>query len=340
MPRDDDPPRVLAATEPRNFMKPIFWRDGENAIALLPERGRVLQVEVRGQRAFWQPPAATDWNVGGDRLWVAPEAAWFWKTLQSVDFAQYEIPRALDPGQWQLVRSETDFCEMTQHVALPHQHKNRTYDFDLTRRFTRVVLREPPFPDCVAYHSENALDLNGAKAAQRDAQSIGLWSLLQVPIGGVMLVGVRSDAKWRDYFTPIARHLWSQDAGALHLQINGNEQYKIGLPPRALTGRAAYAREVGDATVVVLRQWEPQPCLPFCDAPMSDLHSAGDALQVYSDNGGAGSFGEMELHAPALRFDAASTRSVASSLTVVGVTTNDKWFAWRDEWLSGRCVVA
>ena len=319
------------------MMERIFWRDGENAIALLPERGRVLQVEVRGHAAFWQPQSAEDWNVGGDRLWVAPETAWFWKTLDRVDFTQYEVPPALDPGQWKSVRHETDFCEMTQHVALPHRHKNRTYDFDLTRRFTRVVLKNPPFSACVAYHSENELDLS---ASADDAQRIDTWSLLQVPVGGVMSVGVRPDAKWRDYFTPMPRTSWSQERGALHLKINGDEQYKIGLPPEALTGRAAYAREVGDETVIVLRQWEPQSWLSFCDAPMSDLHSAGDALQVYSDDGGAGSFGEMELHAPALRFDAASTRSVASYLTVVGVTTNDEWLAWRDEWLSGRCVVA
>lgn len=324
-------------------MKPLFWRDGTNAISLLPERGRVLQVEVRGHRAFWEPPQAPqadDWNVGGDRLWVAPETSWFWKTLQSLDFEQYEIPRDLDPGAWKLVRSEDGFCEMTQHVALPHLHKNRTYDFDLTRRFERVALTNPPFPDCVAYHSENELDLPSGGEAQGDAQSIGLWSLLQVPTGGVMSVGVRPDAQWRDYFTPIERRLWSQDAGALHLQISGTDQYKIGLPPRALTGRAAYAREIGDATVVILRQWEPQTWLPFCDAPMNDLHSAGDALQVYSDNGGAGSFGEMELHAPALRFGAGRSRSIASHLTVVGVTSSGKWVAMRDEWLSGRYVGA
>lgn len=318
-------------------MKPILWCDGENTIAVLPERGRVLQVAVRGHAAFWQPQAVEGWNVGGDRLWVAPETAWFWKTLQSIDLTQYEIPRALDPGQWKLVRHETDFCEMTQHVALPHHHKNRTYDFDLTRRFSLVVLKKPPFSDCVTYHSENELDLS---AAADGAQSIGTWSLLQVPVGGLMSVGVRPDAKWRDYFTPITRPLWSQEGGALHLQISGDAQYKIGLPPNALTGRAAYAREVGDKTVVILRQWEPQPWLHFCDAPMNDLQSAGDALQVYSDNGGTGSFGELELHAPALRFDAASTRNVMSYLTVVGITTHDEWLAWRDEWLSGRCVIA
>jgi hypothetical protein len=155
-----------------------------------------------------------------------------------------------------------------------------------------------------------------------------------------MSVGVRPNAQWRDYFTPIARHSWSQDEGVLHLQIDGAAQYKIGLLADALTGRAAYAREIGNETVVVLRQWQPQPWLPFCDAPMNHLHSAGDALQVYSDSGGAGSFGEMELHAPALRFDAMSTRGTFSYLTVIGVTANDKWLAWRDEWLAGRCVVS
>lgn len=330
-------------------MQTIIWRDEANSITLLPERGRVLQVLVRGQQAFWTPdePAqspADEWNVGGDRLWVAPEAAWFWKTLRSVDFEQYEIPRALDPGQWKLSQSTDSFCEMTQQVRLSHQHNKRPYSFDLTRRFERIALREPPFEGSVAYYSENELRLRPSSAAQHDAQSIGLWSLLQVPAGGVMSIGLRSGAAhsetgWRDYFTPIERRMWTSEAGALHLQISGNDQYKIGVAPHALTGRVAYARAVGDEMMFVLRQWAPQPWLDYCDAPLSQVDSHGDALQVYNDNGGASSFGEVELHTPSLRFGQGRSLSIASHLTVVGLAGRGDWLAWRDAWLAGDSVL-
>ncbi len=278
--------------------------------------------------------------MGGDRLWVAPEVAWFWKTLQSLDFDQYEIPRALDPGQWELSEHTDNFCEMTQQVVLCHQHNKRRYEFDLTRRFERITLQEAPFENCVAYHSENELRLKPNGEAEHETQSIGLWSLLQVPTGGVISVGVRGEAIWRDYFTPIEPRMWTQEAGALHLQISGSDQYKIGVAPRALTGRVAYARTMGDEVLFILREWAPQPWLSFCDAPMNQAHSQGDALQVYNDNGGADSFGEMELHAPALRFGGGRSRSIASHFMVVGLAPCNDWIAWRDAWLAGHAVVS
>ncbi len=332
-------------------MQLITWRGEASSITLLPERGRVLQVLVRGQEAFWTPDESAqspgnEWNVGGDRLWVSPEAAWFWKTLQRVDFEQYEIPRFLDPGRWKLSRSTDSFCEMAQRVVLRHQHNEQLYAFELARRFGRVALREPPFEGCVAYHSENELRLEPGARQEQPAQSIGLWSLLQLPVGGVMSIGLRataSRAAWRDYFTPIEPAMWTQESGALHLQISGGDQYKIGVAPRSLTGRVAYARELGteagDEVLFVLRQWEPQPWLDYCDAPLGQLHSPGDALQVYSDNGGPSSFGEVELHAPALRFGEGSRLSLASHLTVVGLAGRGEWTAWRDAWLAGDIVL-
>jgi hypothetical protein len=321
-------------------MQPLTWRDGSGAIVLLPERGRVLQVLVGGHHAFWTPQqAGDDWNVGGDRLWVSPEAAWFWKALERVDFEQYEIPSALDPGRWTLSRDSEGFCEMAQRVVLRHQHSKQLFSFDLARRFSRISLQEPPFAGCVAYHSENELRLGPGARLESPAQSIGLWSLLQVPVGGQMSVGVRPEAAWRDYFTPIQAPMWKLEAGALHLQISGSDQYKIGIAPRSLTGRAAYAREIGGEVLFILRQWEPQPWLSYCDAPLGQLDSEGDALQVYSDPGGAHSFGEMELHAPALRFGEGSNLSVASHFTVAGLAPGGDWNRWRDGWLAGEIVL-
>ena len=63
-------------------LKTLVWKTSAGTITLLPQRGRVLQVTVAGQDAFWVNPNWTgDWNVGGDRLWVGPEISWFWKKI-------------------------------------------------------------------------------------------------------------------------------------------------------------------------------------------------------------------------------------------------------------------
>ena len=56
----------------------LRWQTDAGAVTLYPSRGRVLQAEIDGERAFWNNPSdAPDWNVGGDRLWVAPEVHWY-----------------------------------------------------------------------------------------------------------------------------------------------------------------------------------------------------------------------------------------------------------------------
>lgn len=325
-------------------MQPIIWRDKAASISLLPERGRVLQVEVNGHNAFWTPHAPTDdWNVGGDRLWVAPEAAWFWKTLERVDFTKYEIPSSLDPGHWKLIRSDDDFCEMSQQTTLHQQHNKQEFAIEVTRRVRRVDLSQEIFAGCIAFHTENELQLGDDLAGE---QSFGLWSVLQLPGGGQMSVGVRESVRPRDYFAPIRDDLWSYSDGALHLKITAKDQYKIGVSPSAATGRVVYARPIGDQQLFVAREIWPQPWLPYCDAPLLEPNTQGDAVQIYnddgsfgSDDGSLGSFGEMEWQSRAIQ-SGKENQLIASNLTVVGLALQADWTMWRNRWLSGQIAVS
>jgi hypothetical protein len=78
----------------------LILKSAHGSASILPERGRVLQIETGGHEAFWNPPEMTAaWNLGGERLWLGPEASWFWKMTDKVDFDYYQVP----PGP--LVRS-------------------------------------------------------------------------------------------------------------------------------------------------------------------------------------------------------------------------------------------
>jgi hypothetical protein len=96
---------------------------GAAQITLAPDRGRVLQVGIAGHDAFWENRAwSGDWNVGGDRLWLAPEVAWNWKTMK-VDFTQCEVPEEEDSGRWQVTSESDDYCRIEQRVTLAHRHR-------------------------------------------------------------------------------------------------------------------------------------------------------------------------------------------------------------------------
>lgn len=90
--------------------------------SVLPSRGRVYALTHRGQEAIWRPKIIADWNIGGDRLWIAPERDWHWTDISFFDLSNYQVAEAIDPGSWKLaecqgnnITAELSFCaESTQ----------------------------------------------------------------------------------------------------------------------------------------------------------------------------------------------------------------------------------
>jgi len=310
----------------------IIWRRAAGTITVLPSRGRVLQVNAGGADAFWVNPRWTgDWNVGGDRLWLSPEADFHWATRR-VDFSKYVVPAAVDPGHWKLERQEPGFCQVRQRVAVPHQHQTAKVRGEVTRSFTAVEL--PDAPGFVAYRTDTELRLvDGPRG-----QPVGLWFLLQVPNGGEMIIGCRQRPVFRTHFGSVPGPLRPVGQGELRLRITGDHQYKIGVPHPVVSGRAAYVRPVGRKYLVIARRFFPQPWRAYCDGPLRARGTPGDAVQVFNDSGALGGFGELESHSPALVVGRGADRLVDSSLTMVGMVAARDWPRWQRAWSSGAAL--
>jgi len=313
------------------MMKPIHWQKEMGRITLLPERGRILQVTVGGQAAFWNNPQWTgDWNVGGDRLWVAPEVDWFWNSAKRPDVQQYQIPATVDPGRWQVENLEPSSCRWRQRSRVECRHRKSAVDIELTRCISLVADADVPyFTQWMAYRTDNELRvLSGTKG-----QRIGLWSLLQIPAGGQLIFPCRSKPAFRLYFGSIPPALWSRTAEQVTCRITGDHQYKIGFAPDVIRGRMIYARPVKGGQLVTYREFHPQPWRDYADRPLSALQTQGDAVQVYNDSGKYGGFGEMEYHSPALTVGRGNDYLQDASYTVVGFVPTRNWQKWVRHWV-------
>ena len=67
--------------------------------------------------------AARDWNIGGDRIWIAPEIQYnchdrtdFWGTL--------DLPQQMDPGDYTLEQLGGDAWHVAQEVTLEAHNLN------------------------------------------------------------------------------------------------------------------------------------------------------------------------------------------------------------------------
>ena len=297
----------------------ISHRSSVGNFTLLMSRGRMLQVSLSGKEAFWVNPRwSGDWNVGGDRLWVGPEVDWSWKTRGRVNFQKHEVPAAMDPGSWKRMPADKGSYAATQSITLRHQLRNARVHLELWRRFEPVAIGGKE--RSIAYATENRLAVRGGTTGQE----VDLWSLVQLPAGGVVYIPCKTRPEFRNYYSPIPRSLWKIEGNVLCLEITGRHQYKIGVPAALSTGRIVYARPVGQMHLVITRDFFPQPWRRYCDVPLHALRSEGDAVQIYNDGGQFGGFGELEYHTPSLRVGADTKWLVDNNLTTVSLISNLK----------------
>ncbi len=313
-------------------MKPITWKTDGNELTILAERGRVLQVSVQGEQAFWVNPEWTgNWNVGGDRLWVSPEIDWNWKKTDRVDFAQYDVPQALDSDHWTLAGTTRRSCMLRKQQTIRHQQRKRFVRYEITREIEHLTeLETEGFDKALAYQTTNRLTLLDGTPGQ----AMDLWGLVQLPPGGSMLIPVRQKSELRNYFAPIPKRMFTDKDGLLELIITGQTQYKVGVPPSRTVGPIAYARPVRGGWLVVYRHVSPQFWRPYVDVPISDPRSQGDAVQVYNDGGEFGGFGELEYHSPGIRFGKGEQVLEDRILTIVGRVSKTRWPACKKRWIN------
>lgn len=309
---------------------PLIWSTPHGRITLAPSRGRVLQMEAGGHAFLWTPPAVTaPWNLGGERLWIGPESDWFWKKTDRVDFNHYQVPPGLDPDSWQVMSSSASATEVELRLNLACPHADRHLRLVIRRRFE--LLPEEALagrPGAVGLATTTTMTIADGTAGQ----AADLWSVIQVPVGGTMIVPTTAPAVARDYFDPCPPGEMEVTPHRFQVRIGGPAMFKLGLSPMVAVGRIAYVRPLGGGALVLERFFPVVPALAYADAPLDALGSQGDAAQFFNDGGRFGVFGEMEHRSPALRCGRGPQSLIETTVTTAACLDDRALTAWREAW--------
>jgi hypothetical protein len=296
-----------------------LWTTSQGKIRLLPERGRLLGMEVLGHQALWQPASVdAQWNLGGERLWLGPESDWFWLQTKKVDFSQYEVPASLNPDGWSVSSVTADQAEAELRLNLESTHSGRWLDLAIRREWRLLA-------DCSPYGSDRSIGLSTTTSLKilggSPGQSVDLWSILQIPPHGEVRMATRGVAAPRDYFEPCPPTEMTSAAEQFTLQMGGPAVFKIGIAPEQCTGAMSYVRAVPDGWLVLTRDFPVDVGHHYCDTPLNALGSQGDAVQFFNDGGQHGCFGELEHHSPALICGHGPQRYTETTVTSVAFLT-------------------
>jgi hypothetical protein len=305
---------------------PIQWKTESGSVSISPEHGRVLGIEISGRQALWQPAASDGgWNLGGERLWIGPEVDWFWQRVGKPDFALYQVPSDLNPDRWTVTRRDADSCRSEIEVSLHCAHRDARVRLGISRTFELIPTSGIESRGGLAFRISTTLKILDGTAGQ----TVDLWSILQVPFGGSMMIPTVGSPAVRDHFAPCPASEHTSSPGLLELKIGGPAMFKVGLAPHASTGRLAYARAIGSDWLVLERSFPLHPALRYCDSPMDLPDTQGDALQFFNDGGSFGCFGEMEHRSPALVCGEGPQTLTESSITHVQILPEPACIAWK-----------
>lgn len=309
---------VLAQQFPENQV--IHAAEGGEGELLVTVRGaRILACRMPGvgENLFWHAPEIERDNssiVGGDRLWIAPEVAYYWPSLEQaredpVKWAatpgQMDPGRYADAGRWPGGIHLENACELTdvrdgKKIALK------------VRRTVAAIAPPEGLPrglKTLSFGVTNTLAVTGGD----EGAVAGVWDILQVPPTGTLICPTTTRVEPRSYYDPFGDRHVANEANRTRFLIDGKRRIKMGIRPEHNTGRMGYYRPLADGrSSLILRVFPTLPGERYIDVPRdydADVRSGGDCLQAYNDDGTYGGFGEMEYHDAAVRVGGCTERT-------------------------------
>ncbi len=294
---------------------------------LVTERGaRVMAVMGKGldTNPFWTPVTIGEMPAGGDRLWIAPEVAFFWPNLEKAreDPVKWSrVPEAIDPGQYAVARAGEREVQFEAEMELTDVRVGKTIRLHVSRGVYAIepLADMPSQVNVVSYGTRHVVAAIGGDVGALG----GTWSLLQLPAAGTLIFPTTRDLSVADdvrsYYDPFGDRHVQVGRRCVRFLIDGQRRIKMGILAEWTTGRMGYYRQMdAGRAVLVLRVFGPQPGQVYPDMPRSadaKARRGGDCVQAYNDDGGPASFGEMEHHDPAVVVGDGPTHQSASFVT-------------------------
>ncbi|HEX4424784.1 MAG TPA: DUF6786 family protein [Terriglobales bacterium] len=293
-------------------------------ILILPYGGRILGMFAPGsdENFLWTNSAldsvasarsyyaSDDWqNSGGDRTWLAPEVDFFFPKFPNIDISGYWQPRSLDPGNYELTKTDQG-VRLRNRLAVEGFRSKKRAELEITKS---VASAPNPLRNdkslgklSIEYAGHTLItSLKVLNPTPSDSPLVGLWSLTQMPHQGELFIPTYSKSKPRIYFglenTP-ADELTVTDR-MVRFKMRAPGEHKIGVYAAATTGRIGYMHGSGNRHVLIVRNFCVNPSGEYADIPWTEPEDRGYSTQACSVNSKWGMFSEMEYHVPGIGGD-------------------------------------
>jgi len=307
-------PQVIARLEENDLRYEEFALQNGVSIVISRRGGRVFGpfLSQDSESIFWinsafaQPDSFKEflnsgsWNLGGDRIWIAPEIQYSVRD-RSDYWGSIHWPAQVDPGRYVLDQPKPGQWRLAQDITLEaYNLASGQKELYLERLIGRV---KDPLRNLGDYQGlidgvlfagyEQVVSLSESKLDDIVSEA---WSLVQLNPGGLLLIPASPCVEFTDYYAPIG-DLHTIHSDHVRLKITGDRQYKVGYKAAHLFGRMGYFNHFDDGRAYLLvRNFFNNPSVPYAEEPDHAPGCRGHSIHVYNDSGDFGGFGEMECN--------------------------------------------
>ena len=292
--------------------------EGESGTLLvMPFGGRVMGLFAPGsaENFLWVNDAfassaaitalmnAESWmNSGGDRTWLAPEADHFFPEFPSDQ--RFVPPVEFEPGAYRrIAEGGAGCCTLQDEFSTTGVRSGSVNRVRLTKSFSLIEnpIADPTIGHAAEYAGYRATTTLVLQNRIAESYPINIWSLLQLPHGGTMLVPTVERTAPTTFFGEVPGDAIEVSDKMVRYRMDATGAQKIGLSAESCVGRAGYRYVAGDEEALIVRQFQIDPAGAYLDAPMSALDDHGYAFQACNiSNASQGSYVELEYHVPAI----------------------------------------
>ncbi len=281
--------------------------DGGNTLILPGRGGHALgPFDKAGRSCFWLTPAFADagafaallergdWNIGGMRLWIAPEIRLgvrdrdrYWETLT--------VQPDMEPAScgWS-VESGKATCRYAMRLEV-YNPDAPAVELEVDRKIAPV--RNPlegRISDIEYFGFEHEATLRKTNASPVALEN---WNLVQVRGGGKAFVPVTGEFLYQDYYEPLESSHFRTHPGVAVLNLDGKKRFKIGVHSTCHFGRIGHCRVSGDTAELLVCNYFSDPSTTlYAEQPATDPVTSGLSMHFYNDGGMFGGFGELEAN--------------------------------------------
>ncbi len=307
-------PQIIDRLKENNFQYSILKLAGDATIIISQRGGRIFGpfLSQNAESMLWMNKAfaeaeafkafleSRDWNMGGDRFWIAPEIQY--NVKDRTDFAgTYQLPSQVDPGRYVLDQTASDEYSLSQDMTL-EAHNLASGKKQL--RLERLIRpAEDPLRNLSKYKEltagvafagyEQIVTFSEDKADDKMSEA---WNLVQLQTGGRLFLCCSGCIEYTDYYEPVGK-LQTLGQNHVRLEITGTQMYKVGYKAAHLFGRYGYYNSMGNGRAnLIVRNLFNNPSVPYAEEPAHTPGCKGHSLHVFNDDGQYGGFGELECN--------------------------------------------